>query len=97
MSSSAASSQVLRVVLPPSVKDEFAHKCAARSQGMSERVRQLIVRDLEEDASPAEQFQGILASARRKVAASGLPEPSIEEIDAFISQVRKERLEQGLV
>ena len=97
MTESTAESQVLRVVLPAAVKAEFSRRCAERSQGMSERVRQLIVLDLEETESPAQRFEAILSSARRQVAASGLPQPSIEDIDAFIERVRDERIAEGHV
>lgn len=59
---------------------------------MSERIRQLITRDLEQSPSPDTQLQSILTSVRRKNDASVLPKPSIEDIDAFISKVRKTRL-----
>lgn len=92
-----ATSEVMRVVLPTSLKTRFQDKCSEHGQKMSERMRQLIVQDLAQEESPAEKLDRILASAEAKNKASNLPEPTIEDIDAFIASVRSERIKDGLV
>ena len=64
---------------------------------MSERMRFLVMRDIEEAPTPAGKLANILASARAKGEAAGLAEPTIGDIDAFIDAVRAERIESGLV
>ena len=87
----------MRVVLSPSLKTQFQDRCTRQGQNMSERMRQLIVSDLARDKTPADRLADILASANRKKTANELPEPTIEEIDAFIDSVRNERIKAGLV
>lgn len=93
----AANNEVMRFVLPASTKERFQNKCARRGQNMSERMRYLVARDVEDVSAPAERLSAILSSAREKNAAAGLAEPTIEDIDAFIDSVRFERIEAGLV
>lgn len=92
-----AASEVMRVVLPPVLKSQFQDKCAKQGQKMSERMRQLIVQDLSQERTAADELAGILASATEKNEASGLSEPTIKDIDAFIESVRDERILSGLV
>lgn len=97
MPTAVMNDEVIRFVLPSSTKDRFQDRCAQAGQNMSERMRFLVMRDLEEAQAPADRLAGILASARAKSEAAGLAEPSIEDIDAFIDAVRIERIESGLV
>ena len=93
----AMNDEVMRFVLPASMKERFQDKCAQTGQKMSERMRFLVTRDIEETLTPAGRLADILASARAKGEAAGLAEPTIEDIDAFIDAVRTERIESGLV
>jgi len=97
MTSTATSGEVMRVVLSPALKSQFQDKCTRNGQKMSERMRQLIVQDLAQEKTPADKLTEILASADRKKKASGLVEPTINEIDAFIAAVRDDRIKTGLV
>lgn len=97
VSVATAAGEVMRVILPPAIKSQFQSKCNDHGQKMSERMRQLVVQDLAAQESPADKLSAILASAERKKEASGLPEPSIEDIDAFIDAVRAERISSGLI
>lgn len=86
----------LRTMLTPAMKAEYKAFCAARGQGMSERVRMLILNDMAgEDAG--KRFDSIMASAATKNEASGLKTPSVEEINAFVDGVRAERIGDALV
>ena len=97
MATSTTQGEVMRVVISPSLKTQFQDRCIEQGQNMSERMRQLIVSDLAREKTPADKLADILASANRKKMANGLPEPTIEEIDAFIESVRNERIRAGLV
>lgn len=93
----ATAGEVMRVVLPPELKEEFRAKCIEHGQKMSERTRQLIAADVSQGQSASSRLSGILASARKKNDSNGLPEPTIEDIDAFIDAVRSERIAEGFV
>ncbi|WP_455779576.1 hypothetical protein [Gordonibacter pamelaeae] len=97
MTTTTMSGEVMRVVLPPTLKARFQSKCADQGQNMSERMRQLIAQDLAQEATPADRLTAILASAERKNRASGLSTPTIDDVDAFIDAVRAERIRDGIV
>lgn len=97
MPATATNDEVMRFVLPASTKERFQDKCARAGQKMSERMRYLVMRDIEDVPAPAERLDAILSSARAKNAAAELVEPTIDDIDAFIDSVRLERIEAGLV
>ena len=92
----SADSRTMRVVLPVEIRDKFRAKCESRGQSMSERARQLVVDDVVDFQMPAEKFSILMSQATEINNASGYPEPTMEEIDAFIAEVRKERLSKGL-
>lgn len=96
-STSSNPGEVMRVVLSPTLKEDFHAKCIANGQSMSDRMRRLIVEDLAKDQTPADRLSTILNSAEVKNQASGLPTPTIEDIDAFIDSVREERVSTGHV
>lgn len=52
--------------------------------------------DLYDEKSPADELASIFASADEKLAASGLPEPSIDQIVEYCERVRAERSAQML-
>lgn len=97
MTSVITNDEVMRFMVPSATKERFQEKCMRSGQKMSERMRYLVMRDIEEAPTPADRLSGILASARAKNEASGLVEPTIDDIDAFIEQVRTERISTGLV
>lgn len=92
----SADSRAMRVILPVEIRDKFKAKCESRGQSMSERARQLVVEDIANFKTPAEKFSALLFRAALINEASGYKEPSQEEIDAFIYEVRQERLENKL-
>ena len=97
MATAIANDEVMRFMVPSGTKELFQEKCARSGQKMSERMRYLVMRDIEDEPTAASRLSGILASARAKNEASGLAEPTIEDIDAFIDSVRSERISSGLV
>ena len=97
MATAVANDEVIRFMVPSDTQEQFQEKCARSGQKMSERMRYLVARDIADEPTPAGRLSGILASARAKNEASGLAEPSIDDIDAFIDRVRTERIESGLV
>ena len=52
MPSVAANGGVMRFVLPASTKERFQDKCVQSEQKMSERLRFLVMRDIEEAPTP---------------------------------------------
>ena len=92
----SADSRTMRVVLPVEIRDKFRAKCEQHGQSMSERARQLVVDDVLDFQTPAEKFSDLMAKAAEINESSGYSEPTMEEIDAFIAEVRQERLSNKL-
>ena len=90
------SSRTMRVVLPVEIRDKFRVKCEQRGQSMSERARQLVVDDVLDFQTPADKFSDLMSKAAEINESSGYSEPTMEEIDAFIAEVRQERLSNKL-
>ena len=97
MTTAITNDEIIRFLIPSGAKERFQEKCARSGQKMSERMRYLVMRDIEDVPTAASRLSDILASARAKNEASGLAEPTIEDIDAFIDSVRSERISSGLV
>lgn len=91
-----ADSRTMRVVLPVEIRDKFRAKCERRGQSMSERARQLVVEDVINFQTPAEKFSSLMSQASEINEASSYSEPTMEEIDSFIAEVRKERFTSKL-
>ena len=89
--------EVMRFVVPSGVKARFKEKCARSGQGMSERMRQLVMQDVADVPSASVRLDAILGSARKKGDASDLPVPSIEDIDRYIESIRDERIGDSLL
>ncbi|MEC4175079.1 hypothetical protein VJ918_05360 [Adlercreutzia sp. R21] len=97
MATASTAGEVMRVVLPPLLKVQFRERCTQQGQNMSERMRQLIAQDVSSEATPAQRLSQILASTQAKNEASALPALSIDDIDAFIDEIREERIAKAHV
>lgn len=90
--------ETIRFVLPSDLKARFIDKCGADETTMSERMRQLVAADVEQDnreRSFGDRFRAITRRAAGKIEAGGIASPSLDDIDAFIDEVRGQRIEQG--
>lgn len=74
------------VVMTPEVFEKY-RLSAGSSQADSERVGR----------ERAARLDAILSSAEERLASSGLPVPTEDEINAFIAKVRAERASEGIV
>lgn len=86
-----SSSQAVAVILPAEVRRKFQQQCKRRGVSMAERAKQLVVADVSSKPAPSQKFEQLLKTAETINETSKYPEPSMQEIDEFIAQVRKER------
>ena len=91
-----AATDSIRVRVDPGFKDEVVRMYAQRGTTVSQAIRSFLADELASHNNALAAFDAIMASADAKVAASGMPEPTIEEIDEYIGAIRKERAEQAL-
>ena len=92
-----AATDMIRVRISPEDKERLTRMYAARGTTISHEVRAFLLSELEKNQDPLAVLDGIAASARRKVQASGLPEPSVDDIVAYVERIRDERQGDGLV
>ena len=84
-------SDTLRIRVEPEFKREVSRMYEQRGTTVSQAVRSFLASELSVYKSSVDAFDAIMASADRKVAASGLREPTIDEINDYIARVRTER------
>lgn len=92
-----AATDVIRVRIDPQEKELLTRLYAARGTTISHEVRTFLRAELEYSSDPLAALDGIAASARRKALASATPEPSVQDIVAYIDRIREERVREALV
>lgn len=89
-------SDTLRIRVEPEFKRDVSRMYEQRGTTVSQAVRTFLAGELSAYRSSLDAFDAIMASADAKVAASGMREPSIEEINDYIARVRSERADASL-
>jgi antitoxin component of RelBE/YafQ-DinJ toxin-antitoxin module len=89
-----SATDTIRIRLEPQLKNELQEYCAKKGTTISQEIRDFLNSKLQKQATALERFDVIMASAEQKLESSGLPEPTIDELNAYISHVRSERREQ---
>ena len=84
-------SDVLRIRVDPEFKESVSHMYEQRGTTVSQAVRSFLVEELAAYSSAVDAFDAIMASADAKVEASGMREPTIDELNDYVSRIRAER------
>lgn len=91
-----AASETLRIRVEPGFKEEVTRMYEQRGTTVSAAVRAFLASELASYTAALDTFDSIMASADAKVQASGLREPTIEEINEYVSRIRAERSDDSL-
>lgn len=91
-----AATDTLRIRIDSDFKARVTEMYKQRGTTVSQAVRSFLAGELAALSTAADAFDAIMASADAKAAASGLPEPSISDINDYIANVRAERAGQAL-
>lgn len=92
-----AATEVIRVRVRPEDKSRLTRLYAARGTTLSQAVRTFLLSELDAEADALEMLDRIADSAERKIEASGLSSPSVDDIVAYVEAVRDERTADALV
>lgn len=89
-------SDTLRIRVEPEFKKEITRMYEQRGTTVSAAVRAFLADELASYSSALDVFDSIMASADAKTEASGLREPTIDEIRDYIDRARAERSKDAL-
>ena len=89
-------SDILRIRVEPDFKRRVTSMYEQRGTTVSQAVRTFLADELAAHAQAADEFNAIMAAADEKLAASGLGQPTIENINDYIAHVRAERADAAL-
>ena len=92
-----ATDDVIRIRIDAEDKKGLTEMYARRGTTISQAVRTFLKGELQTYQSASDAFDAIMVSADQKLAAASLPEPSIEEINEFVSKIRSERAKQAVL
>ena len=91
-----SATEIVQFRVEPSVRRDLESRCARRGVSVSQGLRDIVMVDLYGEKPPADELASIIASADEKLDASGLPEPSVDQIVEYCERVRAERSAQML-
>jgi antitoxin component of RelBE/YafQ-DinJ toxin-antitoxin module len=83
----------IRIRIDPQLKNDLQDFCDRRGTSISQEIRSLLSEKLKKQASALERFDALIANSEQKLNAAGLPEPTIDEINLYVIQVREQRCE----
>lgn len=89
--STQGKSETIRIRIEPEKKIALTKLYEERGTSLSGAVREFLDQELESQAQVLDRFDTLMGSADRKREAYGAPEPSIEDIVAYVERVREER------
>lgn len=92
-----AQDEVIRIRIDADDKRDLSQMYAQRGTTISQAVRTFLKGELQAYRSAVDAFDAIMASADTKLEASSLPEPTIDEINDFVSRIRSERSQQAVL
>ncbi|WP_172135157.1 hypothetical protein [Adlercreutzia sp. ZJ473] len=91
MSAADAMTDVIRIRIEPEKKTALAELYRSRGTNLSQAARDFFDTELESAESPLDRFDAIMAAADEKLDAYEAPEPTIEDIVAYVEKVREVR------
>ena len=81
----------IRVRIEPEKKAALTRLYEARNTNISQEVRSFLDRELEATSDPLSRLDAIMESVDAKLEAYGAPEPTIQDIVAYVERVRVQR------
>ena len=91
MASKDALTDSVRIRIEPEKKRALERLYAQRGTTISQAVRGFFDEELASQANPLDRFDAIMDAADAKADSYGAPEPTIDDIVAFVDRIREER------
>jgi hypothetical protein len=85
-----SATDIIRIRLEPELKAAFTKRCAQKGVSASQVLRGFVQQEATQ-ARAVDRLDALLAKASQKNASSGLSSPTIDDINAYIAKVRKDR------
>lgn len=89
-----AATETIRVRIDPETKELLTQLYKAKGITISQAIRGFLAEELKKEVSSLDRFDAIMASANHKIASTGEPTPTIDDINAYIDHIRTERREE---
>jgi len=83
----------IRIRIEPGLKQKLQKRCDVEGITLSQLIRDFLIKEASLPLTTADRFDAIMENARIKTAATGLAEPSIDDINSYISSIRQQRQE----
>jgi len=81
----------IRIRIEPALKSKLQKRCDERGITLSQLIRDFLAKEADRPVTTAERFDAIMSSAKAKAGATGLSDPSIDDINNYIATIREER------
>lgn len=91
MSRAGSMTETIRIRIEPDKKAILTRIYDNRGTSISQAVRDFLDKEIESSADPLDRLNAIFASADAKLDAYGAPEPSVEDVAAYVERVREQR------
>ncbi len=92
-----STSEVVRIRVAPERKKRYMAMYEAQGITLSNAVRDFLDEELAHYEDPLMVLDEIAQSATQKTQASGLREPSVDELVAYVNNIRSERAAEMMV
>jgi antitoxin component of RelBE/YafQ-DinJ toxin-antitoxin module len=83
--------ETIRIRVEPQLKHALQRRCKRDNTTLSQTIRDLLKNEASRPTTALERFDAIMQGSRQKTEASGLREPTIEDINRYIAAIRIER------
>ena len=81
----------IRIRIEPQKKAALTRLYESRGTNVSQVVREFLDAELESSLDPLDRLDAIFASADEKLAAYNGPEPTVEDVTAYVDKIRAAR------
>ncbi len=92
MSATAGMTETIRIRIEPEKKAALTRLYQSRGMHISQAVRDFLDDELEAMGNPLDRFDAIMASVDERLKAYDGPEPTIDDIVAYVEKVRSARV-----
>lgn len=97
MSATTGMTEMIRIRIEPEKKAALTRLYQSRGMHISQVVRDFLDDELEAMGNPLDRFDAIMESADKKLGAYNGPEPTIDDIVAYVERVRSARVCDSVV
>lgn len=91
MQAQSSKDEVIRIRIESSKKSLLNQLCEAKGTTISEEVRRFLDEQLLEEDDALKRFDAVMESADDQLDAYGAPEPELDDLVAYVNEIRAQR------